>query len=724
MKIESDPMTELEKKIFHKIKNYGNEISKEAIQKELNLEENIIDSILKSLEDNFKIKKMKSGLYQFMKDEILKIGKVYFIEQKFYVKVEDLFIPVLRTNVGNIKEGIYVIARVRYQRKGFSDCIIESTLQTDFGEVYKEDGRLWIKPSTAKGNFKFLIDNPDLLITDGTFVEYEIGKEIDLETYLVKVSKIVSHVNNTSFQYTKYLRQKGIATRFPYKVIQDAGNLPNRVYEEDLESRVDERDELVFTIDGAGTRDFDDAISLKKLKNGTYNLKVHIADVAHYVKKNSSIDAEAIVRKSSCYFFGRASPMLPFSLSKGICSLNPDVDRLTLTCSMIIDSDGNIVDSSIYESVIHSKKRMIYHEVNQVLKGIFIDSYEPFRKNLYLMYELAKKLHQKRLEHGAIEFHTTEFQYIYDKQNKAIGRQKRIQGKGQMIISEFMIAANMTIPMKIKLPIITRVNPNPELGRFKKGCYFIRKASEFHQISSDVMKLLFPILNKIECAKDIAEISSKDIQTLLQLLENEPYYNLYSALFQQCLKRAQYKLRDENSYHFALALENYTHFTSPIRRYPDLLVHRVIKKQLSNEKVTEEELELLKTEYSKIAKDISERENYMKRLERGIDSSANAYYMSNQIGKSFQGIIFNISKKGMQIIFDESAIEGKIPIMDLGNEACYNSDTNSITYNGKNYCLGDSIIVTIKSVDLESSTIYLQEEVEEVKKLEMVKNGN
>lgn len=717
-------MIEAERKILRLIRNATDGIQEKDMIMELHLDENVVHTVLKSLEDRFKIKRTRYQTYQLVKNEALKIGKVYSIENQFYVKVEDHFIPILENKTTKIKENSYVIARIRYQKHGFADCLIESYLKTDFGEVYQEDGRLWIKPSTSKGEFKFLINNPSLLVTSGSFVEYEIGREMDHQTYLVDVSKIVSHVNNSAFHYTKYLRQKGIANRFPYKVIQDAGNLPNRVYEYEFENRIDEREEMVFTIDGAGTRDFDDAVSLKKLENGNYNLKVHIADVAHYVKENSSIDQEAALRKSSCYFFERVSPMLPFSLSKGICSLNPDVDRLTLTCSMMIDPSGNIIDSSIYESVIHSKKRMIYHEVDQVLKGEFLESYEPFRENLFLMNELAQILHHRRMDNGAIEFNPTEFQYIYDTQNKVIGRKERIRGEGQMIITEFMIAANMTVPTKVYLPMITRVNPDPDLERFKKGCYFIRKGLVSGCIDFSLNEYLTPILDKIESSTHIEQVSPKDIQTLLHLLENETYYNLYSALFQQCLRRAQYKLRDENSYHFALALENYTHFTSPIRRYPDLLVHRVIKKQLSNEKVSEEEFELLKMQYSKIAKEISDREQYMRRLERGLDAQANAYYMSEHIGESFSGIIFNISRKCIQVIFDEGAIEGRISMIDFQNDACYNSSTNSVTCNGKDYYLGDRIEVIVKSVDLESSIIYLEEQREYVKKLEMINHGN
>ncbi len=339
--------------------------------------------------------------------------------------------------------------------------------------------------------------------------------------------------------------------------------LPSEVKEEEMVGRRDLRDKTIFTIDGADTKDIDDAISLDMLENGNYSLGVHIADVSYYVKEGSEIYQEAMERGTSVYLADRVIPMLPHKLSNGICSLNEGVDRLAMSCVMEIDSKGNVVSYDIFESVIRSRKKMTYTDVNKIIEeNIIPEGYEPFADTLIKMEELAQILRKHKVERGYIDFGIDESKIIVDETGKAIDIKLRNRGKGENLIEDFMIAANETVATCIyfmELPFIYRVHGEPNEEKINSFLTF-------------VSSLGYTLSGKIK------DMHPKTMQSILNQLKDKKEFHILSSLLLRSMQKAVYDT--DNIGHFGLASERYTHFTSPIRRFPDTTVHRLLRKYL------------------------------------------------------------------------------------------------------------------------------------------------
>ena len=469
--------------------------------------------------------------------------------------------------------------------------------------------------------------------------------------------------------------------------------LPSEVKEEEMVGRRDLRDKTIFTIDGADTKDIDDAISLDMLENGNYSLGVHIADVSYYVKEGSEIYQEAMERGTSVYLADRVIPMLPHKLSNGICSLNEGVDRLAMSCVMEIDSKGNVVSYDIFESVIRSRKKMTYTDVNKIIEeNIIPEGYEPFADTLIKMEELAQILRKHKVERGYIDFGIDESKIIVDETGKAIDIKLRNRGKGENLIEDFMIAANETVATCIyfmELPFIYRVHGEPNEEKINSFLTF-------------VSSLGYTLSGKIK------DMHPKTMQSILNQLKDKKEFHILSSLLLRSMQKAIYDTN--NIGHFGLASERYTHFTSPIRRFPDTTVHRLLRKYLFKAQIDKDSIMSEEQKLPYIAEHSSKKERDSIDCEREVDDMKKAEYMMDHIGEKYTGMISGITSFGMFIELP-NLIEGLIKIDSLTDDV-YTFDESTITLKGKKnkrgYRLGDNVDVVVVAANKEAKTIDFQ----------------
>lgn len=689
-------MNQNDKKVFELIKEYHT-LQKDEIIKKANISDEEVFLSLEKLQNLFLISMDKDKKYRLVLEK-RKIGKVISIGEITYVDVEGTLVPVTKEHQKKVLVGDYVLIRVRNAGYRTMDGIIEEKLQHELGEIVYKDGEYLIEVPCKNADLKLKISDEKYFMK-GLLVNFEYGKEIEPYTYSTNIVKVVGHIDNPNSTFKKMVYPSGIETEFPYDVIQASGKISNQVLECEKKGRVDLTKETIFTIDGDSSKDFDDAVSIKKKDNGNFLLSVHIADVSYYVKEGTLLDKEAYKRGSSVYVMNRVVPMLPHKLSTGICSLNPNVDRLTITLEMEIDSFGNVIDSSLYESVIHSKKRMKYHEVDECFDKGFLKEYEPFQNDLKEMLKLSKILHQKRVENGSIEFDVPELELQFDESGKPIDIKARERGTSEHIIEEFMILANTTVAKKLKdFPAPRRVNPKPDNRVLKNTVSILKSFYEQGKIEPNVYFEMKPMMEEIMDAKEGTYIEPKTIQRLLFLLKKTKECNLTSNMILSSMKRAYYTTSNET--HYALALNDYTHFTSPIRRYPDLMVHRSIKRFLLRTNYDYDTIRLLEQKNEEMMDYISKKEKKIQRCERMIESKKQLEYMKDKIGMVYDGYIEQISKNGIQVIFDDVMV-GKIP-QDL-----VESD----------YQIGDPITIQIKDVNFNHCTLVLKPVKEKVKTL-------
>jgi ribonuclease R len=446
-----------------------------------------------------------------------------------------------------------------------------------------------------------------------------------------------------------------------------------------------------FTIDGADAKDFDDAVSLEIMQNGHFLLGVHIADVSHYVKEDTPIDKEALVRGTSVYLVDRVIPMLPLQLSNGICSLNPDQDRLTLSVMMEIDDQGKVVDYQIYESVIRSKKRMIYEEVNKILEEEdeeLLPKYVDFIEDLRNMQQLSYILHRRRMKRGSIDFDLNESKIILDEQGKVSDIKLYARGVSERMIEEFMLICNETIAQHVfwrNIPFMYRIHEDPD----------VEKILEFNEFIHNFGYHLKGIGGRIH---------PKALQQLLDKIRGTREETIINAVMLRSLQKARYS--PENTGHFGLAAEHYCHFTSPIRRYPDLVDHRVVKDMLNN-RLDLKRISKLESILPEMAQHCSEREMVADEVEREVDDLKKAEYMLDKIGMEFDGIISGVTGYGIYVELGNT-VEGLVHISTM--------DDDYYIYDEKHYCLigdrtnkiyrlGDLARIRVVGVDMASRNI-------------------
>lgn len=444
-----------------------------------------------------------------------------------------------------------------------------------------------------------------------------------------------------------------------------------------------------MTIDGDDAKDLDDAISLKKLDNGNYQLGVHIADVSYYVEEGSALDKEAINRGTSIYLVDRVIPMLPHKLSNGICSLNPNVDRFTISCIMEINGKGKVIDHKIIPSIIHSSYRMTYNNVNKILDGDFPlqQQYKDVVPMFFLMEELAMILRKARDQRGSIDFDVNEGKVIVDKNGKAIDVVLRQRGTSDKIIEEFMLKANETIAEHFKwldLPFIYRVHEYP-------------KEKKLTQFQSIIKPLGYTIKGSL------GNIYPKELSKIVEMSKGTDEHTIISTLLLRCMQKARY---DEQCLgHYGLADEYYTHFTSPIRRYPDLLVHRLIRNYLFEERFDKAK------HFDKIIPQLAEQSSNMERraidIEREVEDMKMAEYMSHHIGEEFEGMISSVTSFGFFVELPNT-IEGLVHISDLLDDY-YVYDEKTLMLVGertkKQFKISDKVKVRVVSCNTKEKTI-------------------
>ncbi|MUK89198.1 ribonuclease R [Ornithinibacillus sp. L9] len=507
-----------------------------------------------------------------------------------------------------------------------------------------------------------------------------------------EIIEILGHKNDPGIDIISIIYKHGIKVDFPDEVLEQASQTPETIREEEIANRRDLRDEVIVTIDGADAKDLDDAVTVKKLDNGNYKLGVYIADVSYYVKEGSPIDKEAFERGTSVYLVDRVIPMIPHRLSNGICSLNPQVDRLTLGCEMEIDSSGKVVNHEIFQSVIKTTERMTYKDVNRILvdKDEEVrDRYKPLVPMFEEMEKLAEILRKKRFGRGAIDFDFKEAQVIVDDEGKAQDVVIRERSVAEKLIEEFMLAANETVAEHfhwMDVPFIHRIHEDPDEGKLQNFFEFLGGLGYRVKGTSN-------------------EIHPQALQKVLEAAEGKPEEMIISKLMLRSMKQAKYD--PQGIGHFGLATEFYTHFTSPIRRYPDLIVHRLIRTYLIEKTIDQKTIGSWKDKLPEIARHTSAKERTAVDAERDTDDLKKAEYMQERIGEEYTGVISSVTSFGLFVEL-ENTIEGLVHVSYLTDDY-YHFDEQHYAMigerTGKVYRIGQEVKVKVTAVNMDEHAI-------------------
>ena len=507
----------------------------------------------------------------------------------------------------------------------------------------------------------------------------------------VKIKEIISPKGEAGGDVKALIRAFQVRDRFPERVKAEVATIPQTLSEKDLEGRRDLREKSIITIDGADAKDLDDAISLERLPNGNSLLGVHIADVSHYVREGASPDKEALKRGTSIYLIDWVVPMLPPELSNGVCSLNPGEDRLTLSVSMEVNDSGDVVSHEIFKSVIHSKERMVYTDVSDMLEKEdreLIDRYRHIYEQLLLMEELAKALRQRRQEKGSLDFDIDEAYITLNEKGIPVNVEAAERRVANRLIEEFMLAANETIAahfFHLELPFVYRIHekPSPE------------KMVEFKR---------FLLSLGVQLKGNPEHIHPKALNEVLNEVRDTGKEHVVNTVMLRSMKKASYNV--ECLGHFGLGMKYYCHFTSPIRRYPDLIIHRIIKETLDGN-VFGDRIKTLKQKTQEAADSSSLMERKAEELEREVDKLKKAEYMSYHIDEEYNGIISGVASFGFFVEI-ENTIEGLVKVDSLDDDY-YIYEAEAYRFIGRNsrriYGLGDPISIRVDSVDMEAREI-------------------
>lgn len=506
-----------------------------------------------------------------------------------------------------------------------------------------------------------------------------------------RVVEILGHINDPGVDILSIVRGFGLPMEFGEKVMNQAGRVPETVSEADRAGRMDLRDLQMVTIDGEDAKDLDDAVSLYQDERGLYHLGVHIADVTNYVQENSALDWEALERGTSVYLVDRVIPMLPHRLSNGICSLNQGVDRLALSCLMTIDAKGEVTDYQIAETVIRVDRRMSYTSVKRILEDHDeeeIREYEPLVPMFEQMEELASILRKRRHKRGSIDFDFAESKILLDQAGHPVEIRPYERNVATRMIEDFMLAANETVAQHffwMDLPFVYRTHEKPDPDKIQQLATFIRNFGLRMKVTGE-------------------EIHPKEIQKLLDKIADTKEEMMISRLTLRSMKQAKYTV--ECTGHFGLACQHYCHFTSPIRRYPDLQIHRIIKEQLRG-RLTEERIKHYEEKLPEVAKHASKMERRAAEAERETDKLKKAEYMEDHIGEVYEGVISGITQWGLYVELPNT-VEGLIHVSALPGDYFY-YDESTYEMVGKEsgivYQLGQRLNVQVKGVDLMARTV-------------------
>jgi len=592
-----------------------------------------------------------------------------------------VLIRVLKESFGDRREGTVT----KVVERGQTSFVGTFQANRGFGFVVLDDKKLPMDIFIAKGDTLGAVDGHKVVVEVATWPE-------DLKSATGYITKILGHKNDPGVDILSILYKHDIPPEFPDEVIAAAQRVPDEITEADLVGRRDLRHETIVTIDGADAKDLDDAVTVTKNVDGTYKLGVHIADVSYYVTQGSVIDIEAYDRATSVYLTDRVIPMIPHRLSNGICSLNPQVDRLTLSCEMIIDANGNVVAHEIFQSVIKTTERMTYKDVYKILEEqdeALIERYEPLVPMFKNMAELSGILRRKREMRGAIDFDFKESKVIVNEEGWPVDIELRERTVAEKLIEDFMLAANETVAEHfhwMNVPFLYRIHEDPKPEKLQRFFEFV---TNFGILIKGTGNTVHP----------------KALQDVLKAIEGMPEEPVISTMLLRSMQQAKYY--PESLGHFGLSTDFYTHFTSPIRRYPDLVVHRLIRTYLINKDTSRETIAQWSMAMDEIADHTSERERRAVDAERDTDALKKAQYMSDKIGEEFEGIVSSITNFGIFVELPNT-IEGLVHISNMTDDY-YRFDDRQMIMIGertnRQFRIGDEVTVRVANVIIEESSI-------------------
>ena len=666
---------------------------------------NNFKSILDKLEKEYKIQKNRKNKYSII-DENKYIKGTYRGNEKGYgfvipenEEMEDIFIPrgnnnnalnddivvseiVKESEDGKRKEG-KIVSIVKHEKDKVVGLFVKSK---NFGFVVPDDKKFGGDIFISKSNFAKAKNNQKVVVKLTKYPEKDKKAE-------GKIIEIIGGIDEAGVDMLSLVKEYDLPYEFPQGVIEEAKSKGNKVDKKDIPNRVDLRDKTIFTIDGEDAKDLDDAVRVYKNDDGNYMLDVHIADVSYYVTENSLLDKEAIIRGTSIYMLDRVIPMLPKELSNGICSLNAGEDRFTLSCTMEIDKEGNIISSDIYKAVIKVTERMNYKDVQKIIDGSdeeVLERYKNYIQDFKLMEELAKILKNKRLERGYLNLDLPESKVILDNNGHAVDIKKYELYFSNEIIEQFMLSANETIAERfywLEAPFIYRVHEEPDIDKVK-----------------ELNKFLYNFGYKINKSGD--KVYPKEFAKVLDSVKGKTEERVVSNLVLRTLKVARYE--SENDGHFGIASKYYCHFTSPIRRYPDLFIHRIISKYLENNyELSEKQKEKYEKQAEQYAKTSSDREKIATKVERDSIDIKMAEYMQDRIGEEYEGMVSSVTSFGIFVELDNT-VEGLIRFENLGDEYFeYDEEHKQLIgeKTGITYKIGDRVKIKVINANKETRQI-------------------
>lgn len=611
-----------------------------------------------------------------------------------FVKIEDQEdeIYISRENSKNALNGDTVAIKIIAEKEG------DKKQEGKIVKIVRHEKDTVVGTFQKSRNFAFVVPDDKNFGTDIFISKANWGKARDKKKVLVqilkypekgknaegKVIEVLGGINEAGIDMLSLIKQYELPYKFPDEVVAEAKAYGDKIDPSDLPRRRDLRNDIIFTIDGEDAKDLDDAIHVEKLENGNYKLDVHIADVSHYVREKTELDKEAYLRGTSIYMLGRVIPMLPRELSNGICSLNAGEDRYTLSCSMEITPKAKIVSSDIYKGVICVTERMCYTDVQKILDRsdeTVLKRYEKYISYFDLMAELANILKAKRKENGYLNLEIPESKIILDENGVAIDVKKYETYFANEIIEQFMLIANETVAEKfywLQAPFIYRNHEAPDVDKVKELNKSLYNFGYKIKISKE--EIIYPN----EFAKILEDVKGKDEEKVV------------SNIILRTLRVAKYEA--ENKGHFGIASKYYCHFTSPIRRYPDLFIHRIISKYLDNDYLVNDFwIKKYEKRAEKRAENCSERERVATKVEREAEDIKKAEFMESKIGEEYEGIVSSVTNFGIFVELDNT-VEGLIRYEKLGDEYfIYNEEKRQAIgeHTGKVYQIGDKVKIRV-----------------------------
>ncbi len=652
---------------------------------------------LKELEENYKIVKNRKNRYRLIGENF--VEGIYRKNPKGFgfVKIENKEDEIYISKENSLKalNGDKVLVEIIEEKNKIKNAegkikkIIKHERDTVVGIFQKND------------NFGFVVPDDRTLGTDIFISKSNFGKAKNGYKVIVQITKypekgknaegkiieVLGSPNQAGVDMLSLIKEYNLPSTFPEQVVEEARKFGDRIDLNDIQNRIDCRKDVIFTIDGEDAKDLDDAVRVTKKTNGNYKLDVHIADVSYYVREGSLLDKEAQIRGTSIYMLSRVIPMLPKELSNGICSLNAGKDRFTLSCSMEIDSKGRTISTEVYKGIINVTERMNYHDVQKILDKSdkeVLKRYKKYISNFELMAELATILKNRRLDQGYLNLDIPESKIELDKDGWAINVGKYETSFSNEIIEQFMLSANEAIAEKfywLEAPFIYRVHEDPDIDKVK-----------------DLNKFLFNFGLKIRTTND--RVYPTEVSKILEEIKGKEEEKVVSTLILRTLKVAKYE--SENKGHFGIASKYYCHFTSPIRRYPDLFIHRIISKYLEENYVVDDKwIEEYQEKATVRAGLSSEREKIATKVERDSEDLKKAEYMEGKIGEEYEGIISSVTQFGIFVEL-ENTVEGLIRFENLGNEYfIYDEERKRLIgeRTNKTYKIGDKVKIRVVSAN-------------------------